>query len=77
MSSSAENQLEQLDELLRKFEAACRQIILLNNKIIDTQKKNDHATAAGQTPFCYILRLQLMSMEVVKNCIYENARIKG
>jgi len=77
MSSSAENQVEQLHELLKKFEAACRQIILLNNQLIDMQTRYDRAAAAGHRAFRYILRLRLMSVEGVRNCIYEYARNKG
>jgi len=71
MSSSDENKLEQLVDLHRKFQAACQQIVLLNNQLIDMQIRYDRAAAAGHTPFRYILRLRLMSVEGVRNYIYE------
>lgn len=60
-----------------KFKKACSQVISLNNQIIDCQTRYDRAVSNQQRSYRYVLRLRLMSIEGVRNCIYEYARIKG
>jgi len=64
-------------ELTLKFKKSCSQVIHLNNLITDVQTRYDRALSKGQTSYRYVLRLRLMSLEGVRNCIYEYARQKG
>jgi hypothetical protein len=64
-------------QLTTKFQKACDQVVLLNNHIVDFQTRYDRAVANNQRSYRYVLRLRLMSIEGVRNCIYEYARFTG
>ncbi len=57
----------------RKFRLACRQIRLLNHRIEDTQLRYDRAHSADRRSFRYTLRLQLATLEGMRNMFYEYA----
>ena len=57
----------------RKFRKACSQVILLNNKIQDAQIRYNRAVTNGQKSFRFIGRLNLATLEGIRNMIYEYA----
>lgn len=71
------NEVKAYHQLTLKFKKSCSQVIHLNNMITDVQTRYDRALTNGQTSYRYVLRLRLMSLEGVRNCIYEYARQKG
>ena len=71
--SSYSQQIKHYNQLTAKFRKACHQVILLNNKIVDCQTRYDRAVDRGQRSYRYVLRLELMSVEGVRNSIYEYA----
>lgn len=62
--------MRQLD---RKFRRACRQIVILNNKITGLQVRYDRAKAVNNRTFRYNLRLELATTEGMRNMFYEYA----
>ena len=62
------------EQMTQKFDRACQQIILLNNKIVDCQVRYDRAVVSDNNLWRYLLRLRLMTFEGVRNMIYEYAR---
>ena len=65
--------LDQYNHLQKKFRKACSQVVLLNNKIQDAQVRYDHAVKGGKKAFRYVGRLNLATLEGVRNMIYEYA----
>ena len=59
--------------LQSKFKSACSQVILLNNKIVDANVRYKRASQQGNKAYLYSGRLQLMTLEGVRNTIYEYA----
>ena len=57
----------------RKFRYSCRQITLLNHRIKDKQVRFDRAHRINQRSLWYNLRLQLSTLEGVKNMFLEYA----
>ena len=63
----------QIRMLDMKFRRACDQILLLNNQIDDLQTRYNRAMKANRRSFRYSLRLQLATLEGVRNMFYEYA----
>lgn len=57
----------------RKFRRSCRQIMLLNHRIKDKQMRYNRAYKGNQRSWRYSLRLQLATLEGMKNMYYEYA----
>lgn len=57
----------------RKFRRACQQIRLLNHRIEDAQIRYDRAYATSRRSFRYTCRLQLATLEGMRNMFYEYA----
>ena len=56
-----------------QFHAACRQVILLNHKILDAKRRYERARADFRLSFRYSNRLKLTSLEGVRDLIYDLA----
>ena len=65
--------VEHFTQLQSKFQKACSQVILLNNQIQDAQTRYNRASQQGCKPFMYMGRFKLMTLEGVRNNIYEYA----
>ena len=63
----------QLRVLDRKFRRACRQGIILNNKITDLQARYDRALEVDSKSFLATLRLQLNTIKGVRDMYSEYA----
>lgn len=70
-------QVKLYQDMSSKFHRVCSQVVLLNNKIVDYQTRYDRALERGQRSLRYVLRLQMMSVECVRNCVYEYAHRTG
>jgi len=57
----------------RKFRRACQQIRLLNHRIEDAQIRYDRAYKDNRRSFRYTCRLQLATLEGMRNMFYEYA----
>jgi len=57
----------------RKFRRACQQIRLLNHRIEDAQTRYDRAYKNNRRSFRYTCRLQLATLEGMRNMFYEYA----
>lgn len=57
----------------RKFRRACQQIRLLNHRIEDAQVRYDRAYKTNRRSFRYTCRLQLATLEGMRNMFYEYA----
>lgn len=57
----------------RKFRRACQQIRLLNHRIEDAQIRYDRAYKTNRRSFRYTWRLQLATLEGMRNMFYEYA----
>jgi len=57
----------------RKFRRACQQIRLLNHRIEDAQVRYDRAYKDNRRSFRYTCRLQLATLEGMRNMFYEYA----
>ena len=66
-------EIEHYQQLQRKFRKACSQVILLNNRIQDAQIRYDRAVKANRKSYRYVGRLNLATLEGVRNMIYEYA----
>ena len=65
--------MDQYSKLQAKFQQACSQVILLNNKIVDANVRYTQASKSTNKTFMYTGRLKLMTLEGVRNTIYEYA----
>jgi hypothetical protein len=66
--------MEQMD---RKFQRACEQILLLNNQILDLQSRYDRAVSDRQRSWRYHLRLRIATVEGIRNMYYEYACLRA
>ena len=66
-------EIEHYQQLQRKFRKACSQVILLNNRILDGQIRYNRAVKANRKSYRYVGRLNLATLEGVRNMIYEYA----
>ena len=77
----SEQTIEMLTTQLRviecKFCRACRQVVLLNNKITDLQARYDRALEVGRKSFSYTLHLNLKTIENVRDMYSEYASQKA
>ena len=62
-----------IQDLDSKFRAACHQVTLLNERVIDAQNRFDRSNAVDRSSFRYCLRLRLIVLEGVRNVYYEYA----
>ena len=58
-----------------KFRRACKQIRLLNHRLEDKQIRYDRAYSLNTRSARYTLRLQLATMEGMRNMFYEYASL--
>lgn len=65
--------MAKMQGLDRKFRRSCNQIVLLNQRIKDKQARYDWALRAQQRSWRHSLRLQLASLEGLRNAFYEYA----
>ena len=72
-SSSTEYLISEMRILDKKFRRACRQIVLLNNKLEGLQVRYDRAYKVNRRSFRYSIRLQLATLEGMRNMFYEYA----
>ena len=56
-----------------KFQHACKQVMLLNNRIRAQQSRYDRAKRDNQRSFRYTIRLRISTLEGVRNVFYEYA----
>lgn len=70
---SSEEVIAKMRLLDRKFQHSCRQIMLLNHRIKEKQRRYDRAYKEHQRSWRYTLRLQLATMEGMRNMFYEYA----
>ena len=64
---------DEIQTLAGKFQHACRQVVLLNDRVNDAQVRFDRSATEDQRSFRYCLRLRLMILEGVRNTYYEYA----
>ena len=72
-----QNLVNQINVLDRKFRRACRQVVILDNKIDDLQARYDRAVEVDRKSYRYTLRLQLAITEDVRNMYYEYGCLRG
>ena len=63
----------QIQDLDIKFRTACRQVTILNERVIEAQNRIDRLNAVDRHSFRYCLRLRLIVLEGVRNVYYEYA----
>lgn len=66
-----------LSDAERRFRRACDQIVLLNQKLGEVQKRYKNARNTNNRSFRYNLRLKLAVVEGVRNMYYDYAYIKA
>ena len=75
--SSVEELVSEMRQMDRKFKRACQQVILLNNRIKETQTKYDRAVRKRRRSFRYHNRLRQVTLEGVRNMFLEYANRHG
>ena len=63
----------QIQDLDIKFRTACRQVTILNERVIEAQNRIDRSNAVDRHSFRYCLCLRLIVLEGVRNVYYEYA----
>lgn len=66
-----------LSDAERRFRRACDQIVLLNQKLGEVQKRYKNARNTNNRSFRYNLRLKLAVVEGVRNMYYDYAYTKA
>jgi hypothetical protein len=66
-----------LDEAEGRFKKACDQIVLLNQRLGEVQKRYKMAKRTNNKSFRYNLRLKLAVIEGARNMYYDYAYIKA
>ena len=66
-----------LSDAERRFRRACDQIVLLNQKLGEVQKRYKNARSTNNRSFRYNLRLKLAVVEGVRNMYYDYAYAKA
>ena len=64
--SSVEELVSEMRRMDRKFKRACEQVILLNNRLKETQTKYDRAVQKKHSSFRYHSRLRQVTLEGVR-----------
>jgi hypothetical protein len=70
---SSSQALETFHRINRKFRRTCQQLRLLNHRIEDAQMRYDRAYKKNRRSFRYTCRLQLATLEGMRNMFYEYA----
>lgn len=60
-----------------RFDKACKQVVLLNDKLHDLQHRYRKAEKRNQRNFRYSLRLRMAVVEGVRNMYFDYATIKA
>ena len=66
-----------LGDAERRFRKACDQIVMLNQRLGDVQKRYKMAKRSNNRAFRYNLRLKLAVIEGARNMFYDYAYIKA
>ena len=66
-----------LGDAERRFRKACDQIVMLNQRLGDVQKRYKMAKWSNNRAFSYNLRLKLAVIEGARNMYYDYAYIKA
>ena len=66
-------EIDHYHQLQRKFRKACKQVILLNNQVQDSNIRYLQAVKSNRKSFRYVGRLKLATIEGVRDMIYEYA----
>lgn len=66
-----------LSEAERRFKKACDQIVMLNHRLSDVQKRYKMAKRTNNRAFRYNLRLKLAVIEGSRNMFYDYAYAKA
>ena len=66
-----------LGDAERRFRKACDQIVMLNQRLGDVQKRYKMAKRSNNRAFRYNLRLKLAVIEGARNMYYDYAYIKA
>ena len=66
-----------LSDAERRFRKACDQIVMLNQRLGDVQKRYKNAKKANDRAFRYNLRLKLAVIEGARNMFYDYAYAKA
>ena len=61
----------------RKFQRACKQILILDNVIVDTKSRYQSATTENRRSFRYCLLLKITTLERIRNMFYDYATEKA
>ena len=69
----ANSAIDNYRKLQSKFQCACSQVILLNNKIVDANIRYNRASEQGNKAYIYIEGFRLMTLEGVRDTIYQYA----
>ena len=72
-SEEVEATVQRIKTMDRKFKRACSNILMLNQRIEDKQARYSRAYRINQRSWRYTLRLQLATMEGMRNMFYEYA----
>ena len=72
-TTNVDETIAKMRALDSKFKLACKQILVLNQRIKDKQVRYNRAYKVNQRSWRYTLRLQLATMEGVRNMFYEYA----
>ncbi len=72
-SNNSQSIAVKMKDLDTKFHTACRQVTLLNERVIDAQNRFDRSNNVDRHSFRYCLRLRLIVLEGVRNIYYEYA----
>ena len=71
------NKRSTLSDAERRFRRACDQIVLLNQKLGEVQKRYKKAKSTNNRSFRYKLRLELAVIEGTRNMFYDYAYAKA
>ena len=76
-NTSAVARIQHIQDLNRKFRAACSQLILINNLMDQMDERYNRASINGQKSFKYLLRLRICTLEGVRSAFYDYATHKA
>ena len=74
---SQENQLLIIQEVERKFQRACKQVLLLNNMYEQLQQRYQTAVNFDSSTVGFNIRLQLTTLEEVRSAYYKYCFVKA
>ena len=73
VETSVVARIHHMQDMNRKFKAACSQLILINNMIVETEERYARASHTGSTSLRYLLRLRICTLEGVRSAFYAYA----